>query len=839
MKPFAILLILFCLPVSGAVAQRTDLTGLKICIDPGHGGHNSDDRHVIPDPGIDFWESESNFQKALLLRSLLVEYGATVILTRTSNDTTYGTDDEPSLAARVEVANSNNVDWFHSIHSNALGGTNTSTNYTLILVREKRPGGPASSTGNGLGVPEDPASLAMANIMGPMIKANNRTSSTSTWLDWTFYGGTNGGFSLGVLRGLLMPGELSEGSFHDFYPETRRLMNNDYRKMEAYALRNAFLQYYGVPADQHSIIAGIQSDISTSSPLNNTFVRLLPEGRGYHGDTMNNGYYLFDSLTSGDHTVVFETPGFSVDSVLVTSTAGQVQFIDHVLQRSGPPYVVSAIPLNGDSSVIPSVRMTLTFSRPMDTASVDHAFSILPSVPGNVSWSNSNCVMAFQPTPAFGTLTTYTARLDTSAHGITGGILDGNADGTAGDPFLLSFKTEFVDVVPPVLTARFPDTSGTATSPFDVIDLMFNERLDPSTVNSSNIRIQQLGGAVLPRTVQYWESRGKGAVNVYISGGLRAGTGYRLYIVGVADVAGNAIGAAQAPTWTFSVAPFNLGAETLLDSLNLGSVPWPSPSTADGTMGVDNVGFLASSMQGVGTEDPARGAFLLNYTWTDLNQQNLIHVIGPENIGTTHWTTSETRLQCYINGDGSGTRFRFVVRDSAQNGTDREVSQWVAVDWIGWRLIQWNFAQDSLGAWSGDGVLNGLLSFEGFQIAPSAADTSRSGQLGFNDLALVSEIPSAVPTATGGVPLRFGLDQNYPNPFNPTTVISGEWTVSSDVSLIVYDVLGREVAVLAHGHYPAGKHSFSFDASRLASGVYFCRLTANALSATKAMMLVK
>jgi len=68
-------------------AQGTDLSGLKFCIDPGHGGHNpANDRLLIPDPGVEFWESESNFQKALRLDTLLQAQGAWVILTRYTND---------------------------------------------------------------------------------------------------------------------------------------------------------------------------------------------------------------------------------------------------------------------------------------------------------------------------------------------------------------------------------------------------------------------------------------------------------------------------------------------------------------------------------------------------------------------------------------------------------------------------------------------------------------------------------------------------------------------------------------------------------------------------------
>jgi hypothetical protein len=75
-------------------------------------------------------------------------------------------------------------------------------------------------------------------------------------------------------------------------------------------------------------------------------------------------------------------------------------------------------------------------------------------------------------------------------------------------------------------------------------------------------------------------------------------------------------------------------------------------------------------------------------------------------------------------------------------------------------------------------------------------------------------------------PYKFDLYQNYPNPFNPNTVISYQLSVVSNVSLKVYDILGREVATLVDGMKETGYYSVTFDGSRLASGVYFVRLTA-------------
>ncbi|HTY00875.1 MAG TPA: glycosyl hydrolase family 18 protein [Bacteroidota bacterium] len=92
---------------------------------------------------------------------------------------------------------------------------------------------------------------------------------------------------------------------------------------------------------------------------------------------------------------------------------------------------------------------------------------------------------------------------------------------------------------------------------------------------------------------------------------------------------------------------------------------------------------------------------------------------------------------------------------------------------------------------------------------------------------------------SAGVPSGASLDQNYPNPFNPKTVISGQWTADSDVRLVVYDLLGREIAVLANGRYPAGRYTFAFDATNLSSGVYLYRLTAGAHSAVRKMLVLR
>ncbi len=88
-------------------------------------------------------------------------------------------------------------------------------------------------------------------------------------------------------------------------------------------------------------------------------------------------------------------------------------------------------------------------------------------------------------------------------------------------------------------------------------------------------------------------------------------------------------------------------------------------------------------------------------------------------------------------------------------------------------------------------------------------------------------------------PTTFELAQNYPNPFNPATTINYQLPTNALVTLKVYDVIGREVATLVNARQEAGRYTVNFNASTLASGVYFYRLQAGSFVETKKMMLVK
>lgn len=103
----------------------------------------------------------------------------------------------------------------------------------------------------------------------------------------------------------------------------------------------------------------------------------------------------------------------------------------------------------------------------------------------------------------------------------------------------------------------------------------------------------------------------------------------------------------------------------------------------------------------------------------------------------------------------------------------------------------------------------------------------------------MSDMLAGVTRTEENFPVRFTLEQNYPNPFNPTTAISYQLSAVSNVTLKVYDVLGRGVTTLVNKRQNPGTYNVTFNATDLPSGVYFYRLDARGCSEVKKMLVLK
>lgn len=326
-------------------SYATDFTGIKIYVNPGHGGYNgANDRNVVTIPyalgdTLGFWESASNLTKGLELRDLLEAQGATVYISRTLNRD----EDDRTLSEIAAEANADGVDAFLSIHSNALG-TNTGTNYLLELFHGKD------------GSPTVAASLPMAQAAWPRMWDNeltvwtNYTSATTMNCrgDSSFYG-----YGLGVLRPLTVPGFLSEGSFHDYPPETHRLLSKDYRKLESYRFLQYFCDYFGKDFPATGVIAGwakgegehVNNPIyvykaSTDDewlPLNGSKVKLMNATGDsldtYNVDSLYNGIFVFKHLTPGDYKLRIMAENHNTIDTVITVSAGTISYMKALMHN--------------------------------------------------------------------------------------------------------------------------------------------------------------------------------------------------------------------------------------------------------------------------------------------------------------------------------------------------------------------------------------------------------------------------------------------------------------------------------------------------------------------------
>lgn len=114
-----------------------------------------------------------------------------------------------------------------------------------------------------------------------------------------------------------------------------------------------------------------------------------------------------------------------------------------------------------------------------------------------------------------------------------------------------------------------------------------------------------------------------------------------------------------------------------------------------------------------------------------------------------------------------------------------------------------------------------------------------SGNISVYNIDGQSVVVEATPTAGAEIATEYALAQNYPNPFNSQTNFNFTLPIASDVTLKVYDMLGREVATLAKGAMEAGSHTVNWSAEGLATGVYMYTLTAGEFSQSKKLVYLK
>lgn len=793
MKKRFLFVIVFIVSLSSYTFAQP-LAGKKICVDPGHGGHDpANDRYIA---ATGFWESDGNWDKALHLRGILQNLGATVILTRQGNN---DSDDHP-LSVRVATANQNNVDFFNSIHSNGFQGT---SNYTLMLFR---------GTDN---APANPQAKIMGQIMGAKIYEVHRTTAMYNRGDQTFLG-----FYLGVLSGLNMPGVLSEGSFHDYIPESWRLLNTYYRRHEAWAIARSYLQYYNLGDTQFGSIAGILRDPlnnvsyyyipSTNDqkkPVNNIQVTLSPGNLIYNGDDKNNGFYLFDSLAPGQYTVYMQAEDFALDSAVVTVQAGKTVFADKYLNEApnyNAPVITAYSPATASSNVGLYTKVIVDFDIRMNTSLTQAAFSIQPAISGAFTWENNFKRMIFTPSPRLSPATSYSVSVSTNAQSHFGVSLQ--------NPVNFTFETR----TKLNLVSAYPDSGDQQVSTTVQLAYVFDAPINMSSLGANFQFVDENGNSV-PVSLN--------------SGGITQG---KIIFEPTSPLASNSLykvvikeGLKDNDNLTFDEYKefiFRTDAETYVSGMVLDPLEtigqWKDPNFSGSTVGTNpelTTFTIVSERKKSGLNSGK-----INYVFTGTTGVCRTFNNNKPSVGSS----PDAKAGIWVFGDNSKNILEFWFY---YNSTVNSIVRIDTINWTGWKM---KYVPLSQVTGTGDKLFHSV-------VVVQTANGSTSSAIYIDDLQ-TDVVTSAEDIPMHGImPEEYSLSQNYPNPFNPATNIKFSLPVSGQASLKVYDMLGREVKTLINEDMPAGYYDVNFDASGLSSGVYFYTLTSGNFTSSNKMILLK
>ena len=847
-----LLFVLFVALATPALSQRTDLSGIAFILDPGHSQNENVGMYG-------YSEAYKNLDVAIHLREFLrLSHADTVHLTRTDRQIVVSVSQRAVISQNFPHPNK----WFHSMHSDA-SSMGSSTNSVLLLI----PDNCGATTGKICQSIYGSITVDMGNWMSDLISRAYRIGTRGVYGDKTFgtqFGTDYGQSGLGVFKSNV-PSTLSEGGFHTSPKQNLLNMNNESKRREAKAIWYSMLGHFGVARPVVRTLLGTITDSETGASLNGALV--TTSGKTYKvntyadtfmpyasGDTtLGNGFYYFEELPAGNQSVTISHLAYGDTTFQVSVVDTFFTFKDVQMVSKLPPRLASSYPPQNATGVLPNATIQLTFTRGIQRISAEDGIYLLSplnsKVAGSFSWSAGDRSVSFKSASILIMDTTYRLVIRGNVRDLYDHPFDGNGDGIGGDSLTITFRTRTADVVPPVVFRAFPDANMVLSSPNHIINVTFDEPLDSTTVTSTNVAIQELGGPVLTKTLQYFQANGRGAINLYLPQGLSPGKSYRVRISGVADQNGNAIPVSTPLVWQFSVAQSTYDYTTIED-FDFDVANWYAPGSSGSTTGFDSATFTFTPIFFLPTLNPNTGSAALRFYWRTQASDWLIReylFAGPAR--SVVWKKEKTRLQTYVFGDGSGTLFRFAIDDSVDafpNGRteNHEVSQWTTVDWVGWRLVEWDLEKDSVGSWLGNGKLEGSLRFDSFQLNYQPGTSLPSGQLVFDQLAIAKAIATAVEQPTSNVPDAVALKQNYPNPFNPETRIEYEVNKPGAVEISIFDLLGRQVRTLVSSSHPAGRYTVVWngrdDAGRsLASGIYIYRLQAGSTLMNKKMTLLK
>jgi len=489
-------------------------------------------------------------------------------------------------------------------------------------------------------------------------------------------------------------------------------------------------------------------------------------------------------------------------------------FLSLIVADSTPPAIVSFSPADNAQNVPVNKDISITFDREMELFSTQGGFSVSPTVPGVFRWSTDGKTLTFDPSSYLTPSTMYIVTLASSARASGGGALP--------FPLQYSFTTTPPDNQGPAVATSYPENNMTDVNSFMAFQVRFDE---PVVFSSFATRvlvydIADTTAGLGVGSVLYSDVNDSGRVSFQPNQPLQYGHGYRLlFRPGLRDIFGNE--STEEIRIEFSVRPSAEAQGPVVDPFEDNSGQWQQPSASPGTVGIDPAATSFSISANRKKSGGFSGKLIYGFNGAQNGVCRILNQSAPSLQSANGW------VGFWVYGDASNNLLEYWF--STLFG-DSVMVNLGPINWFGWE-----FKSVPMSSLPGD--VNAFNSL----VVRQTANADRAGTIYFDDMQV--ETTTDVSEVHRPLVQSFALYQNYPNPFNPSTTIYFELERDEDVSLTVFDILGREVSRLLEKNIEAGRHSVSFSTTgalaSLPSGVYLYRLRTSAGSQVKRMMLMK
>lgn len=676
----------------------------KLYLDPGHAGREN--------RGLwNYSEAEKTLRVALNIRDMLTTYtdmpAENIKLCRETDN------DQISLEERSDEANAWGADFYYSIHSDASAAVNTIV--TLF----------GGWTVDGVNVEKTPnGGKAYGEFLEPNLKSVMRVGSRGNRYDRDFYMPTTGTHEnqypyLSVNRRSTMPSLLSEGGYHTLAEQQQRNLNDDYKRLEAFAAFQSILQYRGLKLPAQNFVTGMVTNSENLQPLNGVLITLsVPsdpsfEPLTYTTDTyeslfnkytknenlIHNGFFLFENVPADKELQLkYELAGFDTQTKTFTVAKGGAVSADYITfadiaLTSNMPAKVDAVSANDLTRVDAYYPLVLTFSRGMDRKSVEDAFSINNDGVVALSWQNdytlSIDVSKLEP------LWDYTITIDgTKAKNLqTGAFLDGDGDGVAGGDYVLTFTMAEPDVNAPEVVSTFPAEEGTVVyTKRPPIRVQFDEIIDWNddknegwfAVSDSRGKTYEIGH------VTHAIVGNVSVLHCYINEDLDTDVAVLVTLKPIRDLIGN-----ESKPYAFrflSEYRAQVGETELIRSLETPGNFW-APNGSGSSSGLCDEGNEIGTL-GDAPFHGVNSSFLITYAFDESSQTPNWFIRDHDKTGSdVSMRGKEGVITMWIYGDASNNETGVLFRDQTSNSLFRRTAATI-VDFVGWDQFVWDVAND-------------------------------------------------------------------------------------------------------------------------------------------------